>query len=198
MSFTKVASVAVGKVAVAATHTLYGFAITNIGAALAPWFGAFEVGGLYAGVSVLYDIRDGSDGRITPNYTCTCHHCKEDITYIIDKKEGRVSNIALGVVTLGVYTAGKGIHSTVKSGMNGRPKEMHCRSLISSARTIKCPKALATIMFLVADNESESYTFYLSDEDAAVKINNDKVLIIQKTFAIVMSADGWKELRRKF
>ena len=173
------------------TVQAFGLSIMGIGTAITPWITALQVGNLYEFVSTLYDLRD------TNAYTCTCNSCKDNITYLIDKIEFKALHKGVGVGTLGAWTFARSMNSIIKSfDWEVRPKEMHCRSLISSVTNDKCPRALAAIMVVVTHDDGTPWTFYLDNDDEQEKIRQRKLFVVQSTFAIVMSFNGWELLKK--
>ncbi len=150
--------------------------LPNVGSAIGPWIAAAQVAYAADGIFGLYDIKDGT------YYRCTCHKCRQNIQNIIDKKEMKTVHTAIGVATFGAWSIGKLVHSIAKSFQKGRPKEMTSRSLHESAQN-GCAQAMATI-------------FHLAGENKGLRGGDDGVMI--RATSIIVSKDGWQELKKNW
>lgn len=151
-----------------------------LGAALGPWLGALSVGINANGIFALHDLRNAATER--SGYTCSCGKCKENLTYVINRKENNEAIKAVSIFTVGIPLIADRIWSIRKYCRDKSPKEDHCRSLIEGARG-GCLCAIATIMMLCGD--------WKQNEKANAALVVDAI-------AIIWSSDGAKQLKTKW
>lgn len=156
-------------------------ALFPLGAALAPWFGALAIGLKATGIFALHDLRTSASTKGPNSYSCTCGKCVANLTYAIDKKEGNVVVVALGVFTGGLAIIANRLNSIRKSFDSNRPKELHCKSFIAGARG-GCICAIGSIIMLCGEWKNEQ----VNDANLA-----------SEAVAIIWSSDGWQRLKSK-
>jgi len=153
-----------------------------IGVALAPWFGAVAVYTKHDGIFALHDLHTFASGKGNSPYKCKCRKCATALQYIIEKKENNVAIMAGSIFLVGLPLLADKINSLRKSFQSGRPKEMHSRQLVESARG-GCVAAMTAIMLLCGD--------WPKDEPP-----NPDLLI--EACAILIADDGWERLKSKW
>jgi len=172
-------------VTTAGATTAVGFvAFVPLGAALAPWIAAADIARQAGAIFELHDLKEQAvaRGAAAGRYRCLCGNCFENISYVLDKKERNVGRIAIGVATVGVSAVFTSIYSIGKSFQSGRPKEIHSKGLVASARG-GCTVAMATI-FLLAGNWE-----FMRGGNAGT---------MRRAIAIITSEDGWETLKSSF
>lgn len=165
----------------AAAGVATGVAFVPIAAALTPWIAAAEVVRQAGDIFELHDLKEEAlktGGR----YKCVCGKCAINIGYVVDKKEMGVAKIAVGVATLGASAIFTTAHDISKSFESGRPKELHSKGLVDSAR-IGCTVAMAAI-FLLAGNWA-----FMKGGNAGT---------MRRAVSILTSEDGWAELKKSY
>jgi hypothetical protein len=154
--------------------------IIPFGAVLAPWIAAADIVRVAGDIFELHDLKDDAlKGAKSLRYKCLCGKCFENIKYVVDKKERNVARVAVGVATVGVSVIFTKAWSVIKHFQSGRPKEMVCRGLVTSARG-GCTVAIAAI-FLMSGNWQ-----FLRGGNAG---------IMKRAIAIITSEDGWEVLK---
>lgn len=132
--------------------------VAPIAAALAPWIAAVTLGLKVSKVNGLIDLRDDVDPKkgSTLGYSCKCGKCHKNLSYMVEKEHERAFRIAVYTTVVGlVVLPFKALHSTVKSFMKGRPKEIASEELVAAGR-IGCTVAMATVCLLVGENTKEN------------------------------------------
>lgn len=144
----------------------------SVGAALGPWLAAVDIIRQAPRVFELYDLRNHARGAGGAHYRCSCGKCADTLQYMIDKKERKITVLALSPFLAGLPALAYGGWSVAKSFQRGRPKEMRSRQLVDSANG-GCVSAAATIMML-CDNRFDD------------------------AIAIMLAEDGWLPLKHKW
>lgn len=178
------AATAAGLSTAGATTAIGFVAFVPLGAALAPWIAAADIARQAGSIFELHDLKEQAvqRGATAGRYRCVCGNCFENITYVLDKKERNIGRIAIGVATVGVSALFTSAYSIGKSFQSGRPKEIHSKGLVASARG-GCTVAIATI-FLLAGNWE-----FLRGGNAGT---------MRRAIAIITSEDGWEALKSSF
>jgi len=141
-------AVAAGGVSIAVGGLSY--ALFPVGMALAPWIAAGRAGMAADGIFAFHDLKDLASGRRRGAYTCSCRKCEEPLQYVINKKEANVGIAALSVFTLGLAMAVDRINSVRKRFQSNRPKELHSKHFVQSAKG-GCDVAMATVMMMCGE-----------------------------------------------
>lgn len=179
-------SAATAVTAATTVATVGGIAIgaVSFGVVLAPWIAVAEIARQSGTIFSLYDLKDAALKKTQSkiSYSCLCGNCANNLQYIIDKKERNVGRVAIGAFTFGISAAVNTVRSISKMFDKGRPKELHCKGLISSART-GCTVAMATI-FLLAGN----WEFLRGGNEGTMR----------RAISMITSEDGWMTLRESF
>lgn len=157
-------------------------ALFPIGAALGPWLGAAVIYSKADGIFALHDLKDFASGRRRSEYGCSCRKCATALQYIIDKKENNIAIMAVSIFTAGIPLMIDKMNSLRKRGQPNRPKELHSRQLVDSARG-QCIAAMTAIMLLCGDWPKD-------------KPPNKDLLV--EVFAILLADDGWERLKSKW
>jgi len=157
-------------------------AIFPIGAAIGPWLGAVVIYRQADGIFALHDLKDFASGRRASAYKCTCGKCTDALQYIIDKKENNTAILAVSIFTVGLPLIFDKLNSLRKRGQPNRPKEIHSRQLVESARG-RCVAAVAAILLLCGKWPSDQPP----DPDVMVE-----------AIAILLADDGWERLKAKW
>jgi hypothetical protein len=175
---TVLSGVAVQTVTVGAAS----MAIFPIGAALGPWLAAAVIVRQANGIFALHDLKSHASGKGTAAYRCSCGACAKGLGYIVDKKENNVAILAVSVFTVGLPMIFDKINSVRKSFQSNRPKEIHSRQFVQSARG-GCLSAMATILLLCGKWDND-------------KPPDPKLMI--EAVAILLADDGWARLKSKW
>lgn len=141
-------------------HGHVGFALNPISAALGVWLVAYSTYSQNQGIMDLHDLLDIAKGSTKHGYKCTCKHCKENLEYIIEKRELNVAKNAIGVFTFGFTSILEGLNEIrvrVVEGKN-RKSVQASKGIIDSARGSTdepkkdpCLCAIATVLLLAKD-----------------------------------------------
>jgi hypothetical protein len=157
-------------------------ALFPVGAALAPWIGAARIAWQADGIFAFHDLKDFASGKRGANYKCSCGKCATGLQYVIDKKEANVAIAAVSIFTVGLALIADRINSVRKSFQSNRPKEMHSRQFVASARA-GCDVALAAIMLMCGD--------WPDDKPADPKLYVEAV-------TCVIADNGWELVKSKW
>nr|WP_314075529.1 hypothetical protein [uncultured Roseococcus sp.] len=173
---------AVATAGVASGVSLAVTSFATIGSAIGPWLSAAAVYKKADGIFALHDLKDFASGRRKGIYTCSCGKCAAGLEYVINKKENNVVIIALAPFTGGLTAIVDRINSVRKSLQKNRPKEMHSRQFVESARD-SCVSAMAAIMLLCGKWPDD-------------KPPDENLLI--EAVTILLADDGWAHLKSKW
>lgn len=180
MQMAITSGVAAAGVASGASLVVTSFA--PIGAAIGPWLSAAAIYTKADGIFALHDLKDFASGRRAGIYTCSCGKCSAGLQYVVDRKENNVAILALAPFTGGLSAIVDRINSVRKSFQKNRPKEMHSRQFVESARG-GCVSAMAAIMLLCGK--------WPADKPP------DQNLLIE-AITILLADDGWAHLKSKW
>jgi hypothetical protein len=167
---------------VASGVAVAGVSLFTIGSALGPWMAAAAIASKADGIFALHDLRDFADGSRRSIFKCSCGECAGALTYIVNRKEANVVIVATSVFLAGLPAIFDRLNSIRKRGQKGRPKEMHSRQLVASARG-RCVLATAAIMVLCGDWPAHKPP--------------DPKLVVE-VVAILLADDGWARLKAKW
>lgn len=156
-------------------------ALFPVGAALGPWIAAARIAWQADGIFAFHDLKDFASGKRGAYYKCSCGKCATGLQYVIDKKEANVAIAALSVFTVGLALMADRINSMRKSFQSNRPKEMHSRQFVASARA-GCDVALVAIMLMCGD--------WPKDKPADPKLYVEAV-------TCVIADNGWELVKSK-
>lgn len=157
-------------------------AIFPVGAALGPWLAAVAIARQANGIFALHDMKDHAKGGGNGAYKCSCGKCAAALQYVVDKKENNTAILAVSVFTVGLPLIFDKLNSVRKSFQSGRPKEVHSKQFVTSARG-GCVNAMASIMLLCGDWSND-------------KPPDQKLLV--EAVAILLADDGWERLKAKW
>jgi hypothetical protein len=177
---------AVSHLSGAASHVVSvggaSMALFPVGAALGPWIGAARIAWQSDGIFAFHDLKDFANGKRGAYYKCNCGQCSTGLSYVIDKQEANVAIAAVSIFTVGLPLIVDRINSIRKSFQSNRPKEMHSKQFVASARE-GCDVALVAIMLMCGD--------WPADKPADPKLYVEAV-------TCVIADNGWELLKSKW
>lgn len=156
----------------AAGQGLNALTISGMGSALGPWFTVGNIAVSADSYMEWYDLKDSN------TYSCSCLNCRDNIAWIIHKKDKKFMSMALGPFTAGIVPAIRGINSKIRSYDATSEKSKKCIEIHKNARE-GCIKAMAIVFHLVDSN-----TWFGGNEK-----------VFKRSAAIIAAYDGWEQIK---